>query len=135
MHTSETIYTGNLRTENKHLRSGQVVITDAPIDNKGKGEAFSPTDLVATGLCNCIFTIMGITAQEHKFSIEGAKAKTTKIMAQLPLRRIAEIIIEYDFTMCTLTDRQIALIKKVPSLCPVSLSLSKEVKQSISFKF
>lgn len=134
MHSSETVYTGNLRTENKHIRSGQVVITDAPIDNKGKGEAFSPTDLVATGLCNCILTIMGITAQEHGFSIDGAKAKTTKIMAQLPLRRIAEIIIEYDFTMCTLTDKQIALIKKVPSLCPVSLSLSKEVKQSISFK-
>jgi uncharacterized OsmC-like protein len=117
------------------VRSGQVVITDAPIDNKGKGEAFSPTDLVATGLCNCILTIMGITAQEHGFSIDGAKAKTTKIMAQLPLRRIAEIIIEYDFSMCTLTNRQIALIKKVPSLCPVSLSLSKKVKQSINFKF
>ncbi len=135
MHTSETTYTGNLRTENLHVRSGHVVVTDAPVDNKGKGEAFSPTDLVATGLCNCILTIMGITAQEHGFSIEGAKGKTTKIMAQLPLRKIAEIKVEYDFTMCTLTKKQIALIKKVPSLCPVSLSLSKEVKQSISFRF
>ncbi|MBN2778251.1 MAG: OsmC family protein [Bacteroidales bacterium] len=135
MHISETIYTGNLRTENKHLRSGQVIITDAPIDNKGKGEAFSPTDLVATGLCNCILTIMGITAQEHGFSIEGATGKTTKIMAQLPLRRIDEIKIEYDFTMCNLTEKQISLIKKVPSLCPVSLSLSKEVTQTITFKF
>ncbi len=135
MHTSETTYTGKLRTENLHVRSGQIVITDAPIDNKGKGEAFSPTDLVATGLCNCILTIMGITAQEHGFSIDGAKAKTTKVMAQLPLRRIAEINIEYDFSMCTLTEKQIALIKKVPSLCPVSLSLDKEVKQNITFKF
>ncbi|MDD2634743.1 MAG: OsmC family protein [Bacteroidales bacterium] len=135
MHTSETIYTGNLRTENLHLQSGQVIITDAPLDNKGKGEAFSPTDLVATGLCNCILTIMGITAQEHGFSIDGAKAKTTKIMAQLPLRRIAEIIIVYDFSMCKLTDKQITLIKNVPNLCPVSLSLDKEVKQNISFKW
>jgi len=135
MHTSETTYTGNLRTENLHLRSGQVIVTDAPIDNKGKGEAFSPTDLVATGLSNCILTIMGITSQEHGFSINGAKAKTTKVMAQLPLRRIAEIIVEYDFSMCSLTEKQQLLITKVPSLCSVSLSLSTDVKQSISFNF
>jgi len=76
-----------------------------------------------------------MTAQEHGFSIDGAKAKTTKIMAQLPLRRIAEIIIKYDFSMCKLTERQQILIKNVPSLCPVSLSLSKEVKQIIDFQF
>jgi len=135
MHTSETIYLGNLRTENIHVRSGQRVITDAPIDNKGKGECFSPTDLVATGLCNCILTIAGMAADEHNFSIVGAKAKTTKIMAQEPLRKIAEIIIEFDFTMCSLNNKQQMIIKHVPSLCPVSLSLSPDVKQTISFKF
>lgn len=135
MHTSETIYTGNLRTTNTHIRSGQQIITDAPIDNKGKGEAFSPTDLVATGLCNCILTIAAQAADEHKFSIVGATGKTTKIMAQMPLRRIAEIVIEYDFSMCNLTERQQTIIKHVPSLCPVSLSLHPDVKQNISFKF
>ena len=135
MHTSETIYTGDLRTTNTHVRSGEKIITDAPIDNKGKGEAFSPTDLVATGLCNCILTIAGQAAQEHGFSINGATGKTTKIMAQLPLRRIAEIVIEYDFSMCVLSDRQKKIIEKVPSLCPVSLSLHSEIKQTINFKF
>lgn len=135
MHTSETIYTGNLRTLNKHIRSGQEIVTDAPIDNKGKGEAFSPTDLVATGLCNCILTIAAQAADEHGFSILGATGKTTKIMAQLPLRRIAEIVIEYDFSMCNLSPKQKMIISKVPSLCPVSLSLHPDVKQSISFKF
>lgn len=135
MHTSETIYTGNLRTTNKHIRSGQEIITDAPIDNKGKGEAFSPTDLVATGLCNCILTIAGQAAQEHGFSIDGARGKTTKIMAQLPLRRIAEIEIEYDFSMCKLSEKHQAIIKRVPALCPVSLSLHPDVKQTITFIF
>ncbi|HNQ69271.1 MAG TPA: OsmC family protein [Bacteroidales bacterium] len=135
MHTSETIYLGNLRTENIHVRSGQKVVTDAPIDNKGKGECFSPTDLVATGLCNCILTIAGMAAEEHGFSITGAKAKTTKIMAQEPLRKIAEIQIEFDFSMCNLNKKQQIIIEHVPSLCPVSLSLSTDVKQKISFKF
>jgi uncharacterized OsmC-like protein len=135
MHTSETIYLGNLRTENIHIRSGQRVVTDAPIDNKGKGECFSPTDLVATGLCNCILTIAGMAAEEHGFSIIGAKAKTTKIMAQAPLRKIAEIQIEFDFSMCSLNKKQQQIIEHVPALCPVSLSLSSDVKQKISFKF
>ncbi|MDD3740502.1 MAG: OsmC family protein [Bacteroidales bacterium] len=135
MHTSETVYLGNLRTENTHVRSGQKVITDAPIDNKGKGECFSPTDLVATGLCNCILTIAGMAAQEHGFSIVGAKAKTTKIMAQEPLRKIAEIIIEFDFSVCELNKKQQSIVEHVPALCPVSLSLGTDVKQTISFKF
>ncbi len=135
MHTSETTYIGNLRTENLHLKSGQKIITDAPTDNNGKGEAFSPTDLVSVALCDCILTIMGISAQRHGFSIDGVKAKTTKVMAQKPLRRIAEIKIEFDFSTCSLTEKQIKLLEKVPSLCPVSLSLSKDVKQEIIFKY
>jgi uncharacterized OsmC-like protein len=117
------------------MRSGEKIITDAPIDNKGKGEAFSPTDLVATGLCNCILTIAAQAADEHGFSIVGATGKTTKIMAQMPLRRIAEIVIEYDFSMCNLTEKQQTIMKRVPSLCPVSLSLHPDLKQTITFKF
>jgi len=72
METAKTIYLGDLRTEIMHLRSGSVITTDAPIDNKGKGENFSPTDMVAVALGSCIFTIMGIAAREHSFSIDGS---------------------------------------------------------------
>lgn len=135
MCTSKTVYSGNLRTLNTHVRSGMQILTDAPIDNKGKGEAFSPTDMVATALCACILTIAGQAANEHGFSIDGATAKTTKIMAQLPMRRIAEIKIEFDFSICSLNDKQRKIIEKVPSICPVSLSLHPDIKQTISFKF
>ena len=88
----ETIYTGGLRTQMTHLQSGNVVITDAPTDNKGKGEAFSPTDLLAASLGSCMLTIMGISALEHGFSIEGTRMVTTKIMGTQP-RRVHKIVI------------------------------------------
>ncbi len=135
MCTAKTVYLGNLRTLNTHVRSGMQIITDAPIDNKGNGEAFSPTDIVAIALCSCILTISGQAAKEHNFSIDGVTAKTTKIMAQLPLRRIAEIIIEFDFSMCHLNEKNQNIIKKIPSICPVSLSLHPDIKQTIHFKF
>ncbi len=135
MQISKTVYTGHLRTLNTHLRSGMQIVTDAPIDNKGKGEAFSPTDMVATALCACIFTIAGQVAKEHGFSIDGATASTTKFMAQNPLRRIAEIIVDFDFSMCNLDEKQRKFIEKVPALCPVSLSLHPDIKQTINFKF
>src|SRR6056297_3593351 len=105
METYKTIYKGNLRTEITHERSGKKIITDAPVDNKGKGEYFSPTDMVSSALCSCIFTIMGIKAKENGFSIDGATAITKKIMRNDP-RRIKEIKIEYDFTGHYLTDEQ-----------------------------
>ena len=80
-----------------HVRSGSVIITDAPVDNKGKGEYFSPTDLVASALGSCIFTIMGIAAREHGFSIDGSSCSITKIMTDSP-RKIGEIRIEFDIT-------------------------------------
>jgi len=93
METAKTKYLGNLRTEIVHVRSGSVITTDAPVDNKGKGENFSPTDMVASALGSCIFTIMGIAAREHSFSIDGATCSITKVMAENP-RRIGEIRIE-----------------------------------------
>ena len=89
--TSKVIYKGALRTEATHIRSGNTIITDAPTDNKGKGEAFSPTDLVATALASCMLTIMGIKANESNINIEGASAEVKKIMATGP-RRIAQVI-------------------------------------------
>ena len=88
--TSEVIYKGALRTECKHLRSGNSILTDAPVDNKGKGETFSPTDLVATSLAACILTTIGIKLEEKGVDIAGAKAEVEKVMASDP-RRISEI--------------------------------------------
>ena len=127
-------YVGGLRTENTHLQSGNRIITDAPLDNHGKGEAFSPTDLLATALCDCIFTITGITAQTYNFSIDGATAQIEKIMNESP-RRVAEVKIDFDYSMCNLNEKQQTIVKRIPDTCPVSRSLSPEVKQTITFKF
>jgi len=137
METIETIrttYTGQLRTEAIHVRSGNKLITDAPVDNHGKGETFSPTDLLATSLASCIFTIMGIKAEASGFSIDGATAKTWKIMSENP-RRVAEVKIEYDFTMCDLTDKQKKILQALVKVSPVPLSLHDETKQTVSLKF
>lgn len=137
METIETIrttYTGQLRTEAIHVRSGNKLITDAPIDNRGKGETFSPTDLLATSLASCIFTIMGIKAEAGGFSIDGATAKTWKIMSENP-RRVAEVKIEYDFTMCDLTDKQKKILQALVKVSPVPLSVHDETKQDVILKF
>jgi putative redox protein len=134
MITSIITYPGNLRTENTHVRSGTKLITDAPVDNKGKGEAFSPTDLLSTSLANCILTIMGMRAEEAGFSIDGAKAEMKKVMASDP-RRVAEIRIIFDFSMLDLTVDQQTLLKGIPEISPVSLSLHPDVKQIITFNF
>lgn len=132
--TIRTTYTGQLRTEAVHVRSGNKLITDAPVDNHGKGETFSPTDLLATSLASCIFTIMGIKAEAAGFSIDGATAKTWKIMSENP-RRVAEVKIEYDFSMCDLTDKQKRLLEGLVKVSPVPLSLHPDTKQSVSIKF
>lgn len=132
--TIQTTYLGQLRTEAVHVRSGNKLITDAPIDNHGKGETFSPTDLLATSLASCILTIMGIKAEAGGFNIDGAKARTWKIMSENP-RRVAEVKIEFDFTMCTLTDKDKRILEKLVKVSPVPLSLHDETKQTVSIKF
>jgi len=132
--TIQTTYLGQLRTEAVHVRSGNKLITDAPVDNHGKGETFSPTDLLATSLASCILTIMGIKAEANGFSIDGAKAKTWKIMSENP-RRVAEVKIEFDFTMCTLADKDKKILEKLVKISPVPLSLHDETKQTVSIKF
>ncbi|HQL71069.1 MAG TPA: OsmC family protein [Bacteroidales bacterium] len=135
MATARVTYLGSQRTENTHLKSGTVIETDAPVDNKGKGMRFSPTDLVATALCDCMLTIMGIAAQEQGFSIDGATAEVEKVMSDSPPRRIAKVIIRVDLTMCTLTEKQRRLLNAVPPLCPVSLSLHPSIVQDVQLKF
>ena len=134
METAKTKYLGDLRTEIIHLRSGSKITTDAPIDNKGKGENFSPTDMVASALGSCIFTIMGIAAREHSFSIDGSTCKITKIMTDYP-RKIGEIKIEFDFTGNDYTDKQKKILEYCVKTCPVALSLNESVFQNVKLNF
>ena len=134
METIHTTYTGQLRTQAKHMRSGNEIITDAPLDNKGKGEAFSPTDLLAASLGSCMITIMGISANEHGFNIDGTKARITKIMASDP-RRVAEIKIEFDFPKNDYSDKEKKFIEMAAKTCPSSLSLHPDLIQRINFNY
>ena len=134
METAKTKYLGDLRTEIIHLRSGSVITSDAPVDNKGKGENFSPTDLVASALGSCIFTIMGIAAREHSFSIDGSNCTITKIMTENP-RKIGEIRIEFDFTANEYTDKQKKILDHCVKTCPVALSLNDAIFQNVTLKF
>ena len=134
MITTKTIYIGGLRTEAQHLRSGIKIITDAPIDNQGKGEAFSPTDLVATALGSCMITIVGIAANNHNFNIDGTQIEITKVMASDP-RRIAEVIVNFTFPPNNYTEKQKKIIKASALTCPVAMSLHPDLKQSVNFKY
>ena len=133
MATSIVYYQGDLRTESTHLQSGESYITDAPTDNEGKAEAFSPTDLIATGLANCMLTIMGITAQSHGFSIDGSSINLEKIMGKNP-RRVAEIHLDINIKG-VLTEKQRQMLVKAAKHCPVSKSIHPEIKENVSFHF
>lgn len=134
MPTSTLEYLGGLRTKLTHLQSGQVVVTDAPTDNNGKGEAFSPTDLMSTSLCACMITIMGVAAQTHNFSIDGTKAEITKIMSANP-RKVSEIQIEITFPQNNYSDKEKKIIEHIANTCPVALSLHPDLKQSVKLIF
>ncbi len=134
MATVKTVYLGDLRTENEHLQSGNKIITDAPTDNQGKGEAFSPTDLLATALGNCIMTIMGIKARDNGIDIKGTEIEVTKIMASDP-RRVAEVVVEFNFPKNNYSDSDKQLIESVAGISPVPLSLHPDLKQTIKFNW
>ena len=134
MTTIKTMYLGELRTENEHLQSGNKVITDAPTDNRGKGEYFSPTDLLATSLGSCIMTIMGIKARDNGIDIEGTKVDVTKIMASEP-RRVAEVIVEFTFPPKAYTEAEKQIVESVAGTSPVPLSLHPDLKQTIKFNW
>ena len=133
MATSIIYYSSELRTESTHLQSGETYITDAPIDNEGKGEAFSPTDIIATGLANCMLTIMGIVAKRKSLDIEGTKAEVTKIMGTEP-RRISEIKIDFFFPK-SYDKNSKQLLQTVAINCPVAKSLANDLTQTINFHY
>lgn len=134
MATSKVTYRGGLRTECTHLRSGSTILTDAPTDNNGKGEAFSPTDLVATALGTCMMTIMGIAAAKNGFAFEGGEIEITKIMAEGP-RRITEIIAVVQMPKHDFAPAQKKLLENAAINCPVAKSIHPEIKQTISFVY
>ncbi|WP_017731283.1 OsmC family protein [Nafulsella turpanensis] len=135
MPTIEGKYLGSLRTEATHLKSSNRIITDAPVDNQGKGEAFSPTDLVCAALGSCMMTIMGIVAQREDISLEGLSLSTTKHMAAEP-RRISKIEIHFSWKNApALSAAQVQKLKNAARTCPVALSLHPEIEQVINFDF
>ena len=134
MTTLTSVYKGSLRTENTHTRSGQLVITDAPVDNKGKGEAFSPTDLLCTALSSCMLTTMGILADRENIDITGMTTEVVKIMTSNP-RRVAEIQIKLSHSGLQATAEQLDQLKHAAHTCPVALSLHDAVKQTVTFNF
>lgn len=134
MATIETTYIGELRTEATHVFSGNRIITDAPLDNQGKAEAFSPTDLLSASLGSCMFTIMGIAAREHGIQIDGTTCSITKIMAADP-RRVSEIQIVFNFPDIRYTDKQKLILERAAIHCPVAKSLHPDLVQNITFNF
>ncbi len=134
MKISRIVYAGNLRTEATHIKSGAVITTDAPVDNNGKGEAFSPTDLMSTSLGSCMLTIMGIVADRHNIDIKGTVIDITKIMEANP-RRVGEIIVEFTFPKNNFSDKEKELLEHAAHTCPVAMSLSSELKQTVVFNY
>ncbi|MBI2259226.1 MAG: OsmC family protein [Flavobacteriia bacterium] len=132
MFTSQVKYIGNLQTECVHLKSNTKIVTDAPTDNNGKGSAFSPTDLLATSLASCMFTIMGIYCNEHKIPFKMAEAKVLKIMDSNP-RRVSKIELIIDLTGNQWDEKTKEKVKKAGMFCPVAKTIENVVE--IEYKF
>lgn len=130
---SKVTYLGELRTQSVHLASGSEIISDAPVDNNGKGEAFSPTDLLANSLATCMFTIMGIKAAGMAISLEGSTAEVIKEMQSEP-RKISKIKIVFQMN-ALLDDKQQTILERVALNCPVYLSLHPDIEKDITFNW
>ena len=132
--TSKVIYLGDLRTECEHVKSGDKFITDAPTDNNGKGEAFSPTDTVATALASCMLTVMGIKAKQMEgVELKGSTAEVTKIMKAEP-RRIARVEIKLNLQGVQ-TEKEKKILENTAKTCPVLNSLHPDMEKEIVFNW
>ena len=131
--TSKVIYKGDLRTECEHLQSSSIFITDAPLDNQGKAEAFSPTDTVATAVASCMITTMGIKARDLKVDLIDTYAEVTKYMEANP-RRISKIDVNL-FIKGKLSDKEKAILENVARTCPVVQSIHPDIIKNISFDY
>jgi len=128
---SKVVYKGALRNEARHLKSGEVILNDAPLDNNGRGEAFSPTDMVATALATCALTVMGIRAQDEGFDLEDASAEVLKNMASDP-RRIERIELRIRLK-ANCSEKMQKILEGIARNCPVAKSLDPQLKQEIQF--
>lgn len=133
MPTSIVKYTGNKTTQAIHIRSNTIIETDAPPDNNGKGEKFSPTDLLATSLASCMITIMSIIAERENIPLE-TKAEVTKIMADNP-RRVGEIHIDLYLKNFNYSEKQKKMLENSAYTCPVAKSLHPEILQKINIQW
>jgi len=133
-HKIESNYLGGLRVLSTHLASNTEIITDAPVDNNGKGESFSPTDLVATALGTCMITVMGIYAEKNGILMPNVYSRTNKVMSSTP-RKISKLKIEIIFGDNQLSDVEKQCLKDVALNCPVAKSLHPDLKQEIEFIF
>lgn len=131
MATSKVTYLGDLRTSSVHIQSGNTIITDAPTDNHGKGEAFSPTDSVANALATCMLTVMGIKARDLEVDFTGSTAAVTKIMGTDP-RRIVEIHVNFDMNLAA-DEKTKTVLERTALTCPVFFSLHPDIKKEITF--
>ncbi len=131
--TSKITYLGDLRTSSIHIQSGSEIISDAPLDNNGKGEAFSPTDTVANALASCMMTVMGIKARDLKIDFTGSTAEVTKMMQAEP-RRIGAIEIVFDMNIST-DEKTKTILERTAMTCPVFLSLNPDIEKEISFNW
>ena len=128
-------YVDPLRTENTHLASGQTIVTDAPTDNHGLGQTFSPTDLLSTSLAACVMTIMGIHVQGKDYRIESIDANVQKTMASSP-RRLDAIEVVFEVRVSgSCSDQDLAVLERVARACPVAKSLHPDVAQNLAFQF
>ena len=135
MQTASIVYNGQLRTTATHLQSGTVIETDAPVDNRGRGEKFSPTDLVATALGSCMLSIMGIKAMDNNWAIEGTKVSVQKIMGTDP-RRITGVTIVFDFPEGHgLGEKERTILERAAHTCPVAMSVHPDIVQSVTFNW
>jgi putative redox protein len=131
--TSQIVYKGNLRTEATHLQSQTIIETDAPVDNHGKGERFSPTDIVATALGSCMLTIMGIKARDMQVNLEGTTIGITKKMTDNP-RRISGIDVIFTFPDNIQADeKQRAILERAAHTCPVAKSIHPDIEVNVQF--
>ena len=133
-HKIESNYLGELRVSSTHIASNTKIITDAPIDNNGKGESFSPTDLVATALGTCMITVMGIYAEKNGILMPNVYSRTNKIMTSNP-RKISKLKIEIIFEGNQLSEMEKQNLKNVALNCPVANSLHADLQQEIEFIF
>jgi uncharacterized OsmC-like protein len=131
--TSKVTYLGDLRTKSIHVQSGSEIISDAPLDNNGKGEAFSPTDTVANALASCMFTIMGIKARDLNVDLVDSTAEVTKIMNAEP-RRIGTIEIVFEMTS-NADEKNKTILERAAMTCPVFLSLHPDIEKKVTFNW